>query len=248
MFRDFIRLRDAVGHGTVAEEWEALSRERIFGASQAGGRDGHIPVADFWSVQDKLGEVLNHAGLYVFGSWTGADARLQYVGIAHGYSLGDRFRGRYMGSPTPGTRRWTEIKFAAAHRDLLVLVPDHFSPRRPIVANTFTSRGIPVPTTRGLRRRIVRAERYAKNGLEKTWFYLIPAPPATTKKELEAIEKELIQASNAYLYRLNAVGRSAPLLNVVHARSRSNGYVCTADLDGYNAWIDGSWWSPAHSP
>lgn len=243
MFDDFRQLQEAVARGTVAEVWDAISRERAFHPWERNGQPGHIPVTEFWSVQDAFAKTLGHPGLYAFVGWTGSEARVQYVGIAHDYSLGDRCRGRYMGSPTEGARQWTELKYASTHRDRLVLVPDHFSPRRRIDPAIYHP--LPLPASKSHLRRIVRAERYAKCGLENTSFYPMPAPVDTTKKELEVIEKELIKATNAALFRHN--DRMPPLLNVVHARSRVNPYVAAAYLERYNDWIDGSWWAPAPS-
>lgn len=245
MFEVFERLRDAVENNTVAEEWAAVLRDRISVPWDGRRLNGHIPVLDFWNAEPALREPLGTPGLYAFVSWTGDATQEQYIGIASRYSLGDRARGRYFGSPNEGARAWTEIRFASAHRDRLVLLPDHYSPRRTIQPEIFTAGDVPLPRSRSHWRRVVRAQRYASNDLARTSFYPIPAPPDTPKKSLERIEREVIKAANARLYKMSRTCRTAPLLNVVHAKSRLNPYVSAPDLPGYNAWIDGSWWSQA---
>jgi hypothetical protein len=162
------------------------------------------------------------------------------VGIAHGYTLGDRFEGRYVGRSHD-----CEMNLATAYGTRFATLPDDYSPRRKVDPAKYSKANIPVPSqnSKSRYRRLTRAERYAKIGVGNIWFSLIDATSNPTKERLAKMEKQLIKASNAMLFDLKSEGQSSgwPLVNVVHARSETNPYLHASDQQSYAEWINGHW-------
>ena len=118
-------------------------------------------------------------------------------------------------------------------------VVDDFSPVPPVNVDKYRQAGIPIPKDRNRYRRLFRAERWAKIGLDDIWFFLIPARPGVMKKELETVERELIMVSNAAFFRLFSEGaaRAWPLVNINHGNSGANPYVEPRLRKHYEAWL-----------
>jgi hypothetical protein len=118
-------------------------------------------------------------------------------------------------------------------------VVDDFSPLPPVNVEKYRQAGIRIPKDRNRHRRLFRAERWAKIGLENIWFFLIPARPDVTKNELETVEKELTMVSNAAMFRLFSEGapRAWPLVNIKHGNIVRNPYVEPRLLQEYEIWL-----------
>jgi hypothetical protein len=202
--------------------------------------NGHVPYRDFRFAYDALRNLFDQRGLYVWGGWMGEAARLQYVGIAYDWTLGKRFRKRYV----PARSSWdVEISIAESFEEQLRTLPDTFSPlRKKVDIAKYQAAGIRLPH-KGRYRRLQRAERYAKVGLDNVWYYLIPAPICVTKQELECLESELVRQSNLDLFKLFERGDSTaiPMLNCNHV-ARGLDHVPMAEKDLYQNWLQGSWW------
>lgn len=248
MFHRYIELQKEAKRGKtqLAAAWSGLLASEIAQPWDGTSTDGHIPYSDFKSSYSTLRDPFAKAGLYCWGAGTAGAARLQYVGISN-RGLGKRFRNRYIAGERSakganGARR--EINLAEKYSEAFLKLKDDFTPLRARV-DVLKYREGDIPVAAGLHTRLPRAERYAKLGLDKLWFYLIPAPPASSKIDLEMLERELIRASNAALFRSN----DRPLLNVIHARISHKldladvelDYVETDEKYKYRSWIGQLW-------
>lgn len=90
MFDAFKRLSDAAFEGNLQKELSRFLQERCWNPWDGQSLSGHVPYRDLGNSLDLLGREFSHPGFYFWGAWTGGHARLQYIGIAHGYSLEKR--------------------------------------------------------------------------------------------------------------------------------------------------------------
>lgn len=220
--------------------WQLLVESRMAKAwskqvaTFRGFTSAHVPYSDFGVAFDILEETLSQRGLYVWGSWVGREARVQYIGIT-AKSFKHRFK-RYV--TKSGTRKNCEITIAERHEQVLRALVDDWKPHiRRSDLQKYIEVGLQPPLR--LATRFPRAERYAKNGLQNLWYYLIPAPPTTTKRELCQIESQLVHAANSNLFWQWYAGKphSFPLLNKV---TRHNLFMDPQYQDLYDAWLDGA--------
>jgi hypothetical protein len=242
VFSDYGRIATAFNAGTLRAAWNAMVRERMSRPWDGRSRSGHVPFKDFERARDVLRESLKQNGLYVWGAWTGDDARVQYVGISR--RLGKRISNRYyagrisMHRPTAIRR---EINLAEAHEATFRQLPDDYTPlRKNVDVKKFIGAGIPV--WEGGPTRLPRAERYAKVGLANLWYFLIPAP---ANAELQPVEEALVHASNAWSCDADVRGKEHgwPLLNVDYVKDRENPFLGEVGEGRYLSWLRGSWWT-----
>lgn len=190
MFTDFHRIVQAQQSGSLAAEWAAIIAERMSRPWNTKSLTGHIPLNDLMAAHAALPDSFDKAGLYVWGGWRDGAARVLYVGIAHGYSLADRIAGRYFLPSTVGPNyRFRELSLASGYAQEFAALETDCSPNRPVNIDKYRLAGIPVPPQEGRHRRLWRAERYAKTGLNNVWYFPIPAPHGIEKGTLKLQRK-----------------------------------------------------------
>lgn len=166
----------------------------------------------------------------------GGLARVQYIGMAAGQTVGERFESRYA----------HELRLTCDFEGPLRELPEAFSlKRRSPDPSRYHAMGIIV--SRRLRTRPSRAERYAKIGRTRLWHLVLPIsnepghdaggvlPPSV-------LERALISAASADLFDMFNDNRTCgfPLLNRTHVRS--NPFV-RSQRAAYDRWLDdGPWW------
>ena len=233
------RIAQAIGSNVLQKEWETALANDLCRPWDGRMLAGHVPFGDLHDTFAALPDACGQPGLYVFGAWVGVEARVQYVGIAHEKPLRHRLCSRYVRKPGSRSQSF-ELVMAQEFALQFNSVVDDFSPLQTTQVNVekYRQAGIRIPKDRNRYRRLFRAERWAKIGLENIWFFLIPARPDVTKADLETVERELIMVSNAAMFRLFSEGaaRAWPLVNIVHGNS-GNPYVEPRLLKQYEAWL-----------
>lgn len=224
----------------LSSQWLSFCRQRMSApqAVQSGIKSltGHVPYAHFNAAFGALGELLDQKGIYVWGAWSAGATTPQYIGMTD-ISFRERFR-RYVIESRTGKHR--EINMAEGHAAALLKLPNDWRPMSKTSTHRFDSAAIPVP--KGRATRAARAERYAKVGLENLWYFLIPARPGASGRELKRVEGALVAITNAELFRRCQVGEahSFPLLNMSGVKA-TNSHVPSDQLSAFVAWLDGSW-------
>lgn len=239
MYSMYDRILEAIGRNMLREEWGTVLANHLCRPWDGRTLTGHVPCGELHDTFAALRDTCDQPGLYVFGSWIGVEARVHYVGIAHGKPLQNRLCSRYVGKPGCGSQ---DCELVMAREFLLQFngVADDFSPipRVKLIIEKYRQAGIRIPKYSNQYRRLFRAERWAKIGPDDIWFFLIPARPGVSKKELEVVEREIIMVSNAALFRLFSEGapRAWLLVNVRGIRG-GNPYIEPTLLKQYEAWL-----------
>lgn len=199
--------------------------------------DGHVPHDADMPVWKRVSSLFGCRGVYAWGAWVGAAARIQYVGIADSSTLDRRFATRYR----------AELRMVRKDGTRLRGLNEAFRIGEPADLDRYVKNGIKVQYTK--RTRPPRAERYAKVGLEHLWYFVIPAPGIPEKDGPDAaaireVERQLIQYANARLFAGFSRGdpKSFPLLNRTEV-SPNRHLLDPSTADAYERWLrEGTWW------
>jgi hypothetical protein len=245
IFAPFLRLAHAPNESALSATWTELLKQASHPMATLPGPHEplvrHIPHNHTAHVWDLMPHLFGHRGIYVFGAWTGDDARVQYIGIADAQSLESRFLQRYLDELTMAQNR----AFLRCDED--------FSVGRLPSMQKYIDLGIEVDPSRP--HRPMRAERYAKVGLRHLWYFVLPAPgkpvpqfDATGKRRMDPLigrlEGALSKRTSAALFRAHRSNqdRCFPLLN----RNKIGPDFLPNDRAtraAYSGWLrEGTWW------